>query len=281
MSLIIPCFTEHPVGSSMMTQLTDNEWLDTYVHPRFFGLLDLDFSLDAIKKGIKPIFENVEGIDARPYTSREASKLQFAHYVRSLGGNKYSWALEHNQEFQRVFHVTRELEKIFANNNIPTVSFFTGGAGFRILFRDPRMYFLVGWWENYSETFKSLLWPAYLTHCLGCSEEMKADVLKYTDPSIYDRDKGVKPDLHDHYTTRVWPTKLQGFENLTIDSPVDTDLCTEIVSFWEWVFLNIPSELPRIPGSIPQRVLSTLERAQNEEEMMENFLAEQKKGKSA
>jgi hypothetical protein len=125
------------------------------------------------------------------------TKTLFIRYMKELGEGKFSWALEHNAGFKEVFHLTNDICKLLEEQSIPHVAFFTGGAGFRflvrasdfkqvrILFRDPRLYFLVGWWQSYSTTFSTQVWPCYLTDVLKCPDQLRNKIIDYTDPNIY------------------------------------------------------------------------------------------------
>jgi hypothetical protein len=54
----------------------------------------------------------------------------------------------------------------------------------------------------------------------------------------------VKPDLANHFVTRLWPVAIEQFEDKVVTDTPDEVLNQKIIDFWQWVFQNIPEEMP-------------------------------------
>jgi len=256
-SLIIPCWSHTPIPTKLSNQISECEWLQSYIHPRYFGLLDFDADLNDIKKGEIPVFE---GINPQVYNSIDTVKIDFALKLQKFGGGKFFWALQHNTKFKDIYEITKYVSELMTASNIPHLVYFSGGCGFRILFRDKRMFFAVGWFEQYVNRFIEEIWPYYLSEVLKCPQEKQMEILNNTDKSIYDREKGVKTDLNCHYVSRLYPVLLKNFEEKEIKADFDNNINELIIDYWKWVFNNIPSEMPYLKANFSKSVISAIEK---------------------
>jgi hypothetical protein len=61
---------------------------------------------------------------------------------------------------------------------------------------------------------------------------------KYLDGNIYDRSKGIKPDVRAHPSSKLWPAPVGGRTNLHEEDP---SLTAQIKQHWQWVVDNAPA----------------------------------------
>jgi hypothetical protein len=64
--------------------------MSAFLITRYFGLVDYDADMSAIRKGTHPVFE---GLPVREYSSADQVKMDFANRLIADGNGKYRWAL--------------------------------------------------------------------------------------------------------------------------------------------------------------------------------------------
>ncbi len=242
-SLIIPAFTQCsgiiPSGKDKQRALP---WLwNTCEHPRFFGVLDMDMETQAVFEGQEPLFR---GMPAVPY--EKLSHVKKAFTQRLVSGSTFGQLLAQCPSFALLYRTVRALDLAL---QVPHVTYFSGGGGFRVLFYSPLAWRLVTWGQTYALTFHDEQLEGLLHQVAPTLEQPPLDYLLYrTDKNIYDSDKGTKPDLLAHFSTHVYPRQLdESFERSRPScDQADEPLFKAIRAFWQRVFESIPLEAPRI-----------------------------------
>jgi len=127
------------------------------------------------------------------------------------------------------------------------LAFFTGGKGFRVLIVDDRLWRRVRFGDKYGPAFVQGAAPEYLGGVLGCHMRMVSPCL---DASTHDREKGIKPDVHAHFVTGLWPAQMDAAD-VTREDP---QLSRDIAGFWQEIVASIPEDaaaVPRLGGPMP------------------------------
>ena len=70
----------------------------------------------------------------------------------------------------------------------------------------------------------------------------------------------------------MWPVPLSKFENHVIEPKQDMELNHNIHKFWEWALTHLPESMPRIKAKVPNTVLKTLEKTEQEEEFVKEYM---------
>ena len=116
---------------------------------------------------------------------------------------------------------------------------FTGGKGFRVVFFDPKAFYLYCKSDRISDWVMAELLPKVV----GADIMNKVHELCEWDKNIYDGGKGVKTDLQMHPKTGFWPFYIS---DDVYDKPMKRDtrdkhLCTDIIpTFWRSVLMSLP-----------------------------------------
>jgi hypothetical protein len=88
---------------------------------------------------------------------------------------------------------------------------------------------------------------ARLRDIYGCDESL---LRKYLDGNIYDRSKGIKPDVRPHPSSKLWPAPVGGSPHLHVEDP---SLTAQIKQHWQWVVSNAPASLGVPAATAPAR----------------------------
>eukprot|EP01126_Amoeba_proteus_P013756 TRINITY_DN1589_c0_g1_i18.p1 TRINITY_DN1589_c0_g1~~TRINITY_DN1589_c0_g1_i18.p1 ORF type:complete len:154 (+),score=19.88 TRINITY_DN1589_c0_g1_i18:412-873(+) len=126
-----PYFTRKPLREPyLLSEIFCRKLLSS--NPRYCGIFHFPVPIhDDIITGKAPMFQNVPDIAPQKFTSIKEARKQFIENLKHFGQGKYSWALEHNQDFRKVYGVAQDLVKILEQNQIPNISLWTGFEGFR------------------------------------------------------------------------------------------------------------------------------------------------------
>lgn len=245
LSLLIPAFTlRKDIPSGKEAQDTA-PWLSDYLHLRYVGLFDFDADFSQVKEGKEPLFQ---GELAVTYTYLKDVKKAFTERLKKAASaaEPPSTALMLRcPAFKKVLDLTNDLVKKLTELEVPCLAFYSGGGGCRVLVQHPSLWCRVRWGARYAEKIVSEFLPTRLLELLGDDHRhLVARVLKYTDPSIYDRDKGVKPDVGAHPETQIYPCLLPPVVIRTLKP--DDLLIGRIREFWTWVVENIPDDRVRV-----------------------------------
>ena len=120
---------------------------------------------------------------------------------------------------------------------------FTGGKGFRVVWRDPACFLR---YKKGDAGVSNRVLDTFFHSYLG--GECLAEVRKLCDfdKNIYDAGKGVKSDLQRHQDTKFWPLLVDFSDDGLQGMPMrrterDQDLCRAIAGFWTDVLSRLPA----------------------------------------
>src|SRR5688572_7497103 len=244
-SLIIPAFTERSDILSRKDEQRAQPWLwNTYEHPRYFGLLDLDMDLDEVQRGPAPLFSDMPAC-----VYKDAGEVKRAFADRLMDGSTFGQILELCPPFARLYQAVRAL---LGAMTVVHVAYFSGGGGFRVLFHSPSAWRTVTWGHTYALTFHAQeLRPLLLTVAPTVPAQVLDMIMAATDKNIYDSDKGTKPDLLAHFDTRIWPHQVHNDESFVHARPsrtsADAGLSRNIRAFWQRIFQSLPMDPAPLP----------------------------------
>ncbi len=236
-SLIIPAFTLRQDVPSTKEKQRGLEWLwNTYEHPRYFGLLDIDMDLDAVVKGLAPLFKN------DPPVQMDKTSVKKAFAQRLVNGSTFGQLISACPAFALLYYTVRALLSAL---EVEHVAYFSGGGGFRVLFHSPLAWRRVTWGHAYAQVFHDQELPKLLQHVAPrLPPQALAQILKCTDKNVYDCDKGTKPDLLAHFDTNVYPRRLTStFESARPDCNTDDEPLSEAIrDFWQRIFETVSDD---------------------------------------
>ena len=239
-SLVIPVFTRQKDIPSGETEQMKCPWLwGTYEHLRYFGLLDMDMNLTAVVEGTAPLFTDRP---ATVYGDKQATKLAFAERLVEPG-QTFGQVAAVCPPFAALYEAVCALRRALDLNQIGHVMYFSGGGGFRLLFVSTYAWRRVTWGQGYAATFHAQELRGLLRRSAPSLEERFLNfIVAATDKSVYDTDKGTKPDLLAHFDTRVFPLALTaGFDRRQPSrTQRDTALEAAICGFWRYIFATVP-----------------------------------------
>jgi hypothetical protein len=251
-SLVIPAFTLTKQIPSNEDEQRSKPWLwNTYNHPRYFGVLDLDMDLDAVKEGREPLFSDGP---AKIYPRKGDIKKDFVARLLQPGAC-FGDILRVCPQFQRLHGAIQSFLKTLI---VPHVTYFSGGGGFRILYYTPQAWRMVTWGHTYALVFYEQELRKLLRVVAPDVTNSVLDVLcNGTDKNIYDADKGTKPDFLAHFDTHIFPHPLDSnFEMSPANTKVmHAGLGEAIRGFWFKIFESIPPEPPpKLEASVAKAV---------------------------
>jgi hypothetical protein len=245
-SLIIPEFTRRQDIPSGEEPQRMRRWLwNTYTHPRYFGLLDLDMELGEVQAGTAPLFTDGE---VRPYKEKGEIKQAFA--ARLTSGITFGDCVRLCPAFARLY---RAVQNLLAYLEVPGFGYFSGGGGFRVLFMSEFAWRTVTWGTAYAQVFYDTELRPLIQGVAPELEEEDLDILMAsTDKNIYDCDKGTKPDILAHFDTHIFPHPVDNaFEASTCSTTkACEELRADIRAFWVQLFSHIPDQPPTLDAPV-------------------------------
>jgi len=135
-------------------------------------------------------------------------------------------------KFDKVCDSTFELAKCLREKGYQPLVFNTGGKGFRVMWHDLLLFRKVVRDESYGNLFIQQVAPDYFAN-LGIPY-----IVELLDYNVYDKKKGVKPDVLAHPITRLWPafvdcTSLESFNSsIVFGNTEDVNLSNLIIQYW-------------------------------------------------
>jgi len=211
---------------------------------RYFGLLDLDTDFAPLIAARTPIFSDVPGSVLQSSTALHQAKMLFAQRLRTE-----DVTIDHLADvcapFGRLLAVVEELVHQAGDR---VIVYYSGGAGFRVLFDSPQAWRLVKWEDSkrYAANYRHLVLQQQVLSQppLGLSPGLCRALDAYVDEGIYQSNKGVKPDVLAHFETDLWPQRVtEGFRQLRFNGAHnvrDDILVTAIEAFWRQVLTHTP-----------------------------------------
>lgn len=213
---------------------------------RFGGALDMDTDfVPNIQGGTAPLFADQPDSSVGLVTKHTA-KLRFVERME-----RESRTFGEMANLCPRFKILLELAVTLAAHPALIV-YYSGGAGFRVLCRSLRAWFRVLWGDSpgYAETYvKRVLREEVLTkEPLNLPPAVCDMIAQHTDRSIYERDKGTKPDLMAHFETGLWPRRIPTLDpescyrwRVTGQNNIrDRDLSLAIEQYWVTVLTTVP-----------------------------------------
>lgn len=136
--------------------------------------------------------------------------------------------------------------------------FFSGGGGFRVLFHSPLAWRRVRWGDSpgYAKAFaKSVLAQEVFSNPpMVLEPRLLAGVRAYVDQNVYQLDKGLKPDVAEHFDTGIWPVRVDSnfLSKRVVPNREDPSLSRDIANFWQRVFTEMPAwtDVPIMTGNM-------------------------------
>ncbi len=234
-SLIIPEFTRDIIPSESSNL--------SYELMRFTSIFDLDCDLVSVEKGKQSLYE---GGPIRNFEGKKGElKTAMANLIRAKKtlGN----LIEVCRPFRETFEATRTMCLKLHEHKIRYMCFFSGCKGFRIAIfpRDNTQWVHVKSTDKYADFIAKQLLPKFL-NSIGVPSSVFESFL---DKSIYDRNKGVKPDILAHFDTQLFPVDFGDMaENDVLSrelvrTTADPNLVKLIREFWRCVFQQVPNDL--------------------------------------
>lgn len=237
-SLIIPCVT--PCGD-IPSSTKDQKRFATLVHQRYFGYLDMDTSMPAKDRNAEePMFLDAVAVPEGTH----AQKMCFAQRLHE-DGMTFGRMAALCPRFNRLAQLALALAAACPE----ALVFFSGGAGFRVLVRTPQAWRAVHWGDSpgYADTLvkeEILVREIFGAPPVALPEPLLMGLADYIDANVYHQDKGIKPDVHAHFETGLWPQRVRSRDSFLALQPArcgeDKELTTSIVQFWVEVLRDMP-----------------------------------------
>jgi len=235
-SLVIPCFT--PCGgipSGKAAQLSEEaSYLKRLWTLCYIGVFDMDADLK--RTNGKPLFidEDVHTTTSEQRQAASSAMVSFSQCLREKGWDARTVSKK-CPAFGEAATASQALENLFIQAGIPVLRYYSGGKGWRVLVQDPVFFFRVHWFGCCADTIAHYILPRILKNVLNADNTTINLILRYIDPCVWDREKGVKPDYAAaHPVSGGWPTIPRDGEPL-FRKTRDDDLANKITQFWTWV----------------------------------------------
>jgi hypothetical protein len=216
---------------------------------RYFGLTDMDMSLTALGDGAAG-GDIVPGVITADMCRGQKSghvKHLWIDFVTAHADRPNAFFMDASPPWAAVCRETFTLVSFLHAQRLNPLVYFTGGRGFRVFWSDPRLYFLVNDRHPYSDDFLERVGPAYFAS-LGAAPSM----FRGLDRNIYQKSKGVKPDVEAHPSTGLCPVAFSStswaawLSTRIVQREVDPVLSTQIGFFWNSVLRNVPARVTRL-----------------------------------
>ncbi len=239
-SLIIPSITTTNAIPSAIAEQTQFEHL---VHRRYFGYLDMDTPMPSAGSAAEeePMYWGDLDNTKLP-TKVHDTKMEFVARLRTMSMGEMA---QQCPRFGRLVNLALAI----AAQSPDSLVYYSGGAGFRVLFHSPSAWRRVVWGDSpgYAEALveREVMQSQMLeTPPMSLGRDVVLGIGAYIDANVYHRDKGVKPDVHAHFETGVWPQRVRSpsqFLALQVGKcGEDRDLTMGITAFWVRVMHTIP-----------------------------------------
>jgi hypothetical protein len=248
-SLILPCYLVHaiPYIDATFTNKTTGEtsvykkedFTQTNRHIRYFGFIDIDLPLERVKDhGEALIPGRIDG-SLFTYANHKEIKQQWWAFMKENADEPNEFFMNAAPMWKETTERTVGVARALHERGCKPFIFFTGGRGYRILWEDVNLFFLVDNKESYAKRFQYSIGPAYFQE-LGYP-----DLMNQIDKNIYDKAKGVKPDVERHPDTHLYPVliPLDTFKDIHfVSHQLDAALTNRIVHFWK---RDVPELMPK------------------------------------
>jgi hypothetical protein len=221
-------------------RIIDWEKLTGYI--RYFGLVDLDMPLEEVLIGKQPLIQEEE---PEQYANMDALKLKWSTWLKEHSDQTIAQIRTQCVAFDTVCKDAEELAKALTEKGRSFLFFFSGCKGFRLLWYDSSLFYWVLQKEDYAKAYKQQIAMKYFTE-LGCSPLFVSRL----DCSVYDKNKGVKPDVLAHPDSQLYSfvihdyTQLNQYQLCRLQK--DEQLIEKVKQFWTGLPHHCPLKIPHL-----------------------------------
>ena len=220
----------------------DNDPQNGKLYLRYLGIADIDCDVkngDDIMEGKKPFFS---GFDAKKFENKAALK----RHIKGMIGFNEKWTVEKYAEVCPLFSEAKKqaeyIRLLVCNEGFENYMFFSGCKGFRVFWYDPKLWVRVPFGEAYGNAIVSHLNEYFL----GLEQKFDRNLLppqlkevkwseSWLDPSVYNHDMSVKPDIEMHPDTDFYP-RMPGSTVPIAKREPEQEVIMAINNFWELLF---------------------------------------------
>ena len=234
LSLIIPSLLHSMPTSRNLDGSINFDDVKSYI--RYFGLTDLDMSLEKVLIGREQIIANEL---PRVFENMDHFKSYWGSWLKEHAQLTVGEIRALSSPFDKVCKDGLMLAEALEKKGLHYLFYFSGLKGFRVLWYDPQLFYWVFAQDDFASAYKTQIAEDYFTG-LGCD----LGFAHRLDVSVYDKAKGIKPDVLAHPDSRLFSWLVQDYKQ--IDSQVlvrlvkDPVLITEIKLFWT----QLPKQCP-------------------------------------
>lgn len=240
--------------SGLPKTVVDFDQITQYI--RYFGIVDLDMPAESVKNAKMKLYES-DPNPAHVYPNIDAIKLAWSEYLKRNCDKTIAEIRADSVPFNQVCTDAEQLGKCLKKAGLYTLCFFSGCKGFRLLWYDPKLFYWVFNNEDYPKAFMNKVATRYYID-LGCDPMFIARL----DPSIYDRKKGVKPDVTVHPDSGLAPFHIKDIDQFNTykfcSTTVNQELSEKIANFWYELPNHIPKQVPHLRAFINNDVVVKL-----------------------
>ena len=209
------------------------------IYLRYVGHIDLDVDdvgLDMVKNGTKAFFKTVP---AEPLPKDKFKKL--VKEVLSKEDYMLENYVQDSELFREAKNKTEYICCLLRAGGLECEAFFTGCKGFRIFWYDEKMWVRVSHDVAYSQSVLNHM-DSYFK---DLEEKLEHETLpenlkdlhwesRWLDPSVYDPNKGLKPDVLRHHETGIYSRTINSSKPLSYGHP-DREVLKIIEKHWSKV----------------------------------------------
>lgn len=241
LSLIISAlFIEKPAMKTVMSkgeEKREPDWNSINGLVRYFGFVDLDMELSMVMRGQEPM---ITGEEAQVFANKDKFKLYWSYWIKEHSNLTIGEIRKVCKPFDSVCNEAQKLCACLEEKQLPYVLLYSGLKGWRILFHDPKMFYWCFWHEEYSKAFQKQKAAQYYTE-LGMDPAFGATRL---DVSVYDNNKGVKPDVLAHPDSALYSFLVKDYKELDSYELCRRQPDPELIEKVKWYWTSLPKICP-------------------------------------
>ena len=257
LSLIIPSLLhEKPAmkeKENNSKQVIDFESIKSYV--RYFGIADLDMPLTDVLNGKTKLYSS-DPEDAMQYANVDMLKLKWSQWLKNNPNLTIGEIRAQCPHFDFVCQRASELASSLAAKGLKYILFFSGCKGHRVIWLDPSLFYWVLHTDEYAKAFMQQVAMSYFTG-LGCSPFFVSAL----DTSIFERMKGVNPNVLKHPDSLLFPFLIQDYSRMNelklCRLTPDLELIQQIKTFWTSLPDICPLKIPWLRPIYQRTLFST------------------------
>lgn len=240
-SLIIGAlFVEKPAMTTVIKKGEEKrvvDWNSINGMIRYFGFVDLDMELDAITTGIEPM---IAGEAPQVFTNMGKFKTYWSYWIKEHSHLTIGEIRKLCKPFDSVCREAQKLCACLEEKQLSYIFFFSGCKGWRVCFHDPKLFYWCFWHELYNKAFQQQIAAQYYTE-LGMDPAFGATRL---DVSVYDNNKGVKPDVLAHPDSGLYSFLVKEYKDLDSYELCRRKADPELIEKVKWYWTSLPKICP-------------------------------------